>query len=342
MIFVRNTNLLYPAKDEDLKAKTELEGYFELDVFKADANGKKIEKSKRRVAEFHNLILNQGLDYLAQGTITQVGSTLSCCQVGTSSAVVAAGQTGLQSFLAGTNVTPSVNSTTQPSSPFYGTKIITYEFAVGAAAGNLAEVGVGRATTGNVLFCRALIVDGGGVPITITVLSDEILQVTYSLRCYPVEADTPAVVTISGSNYTFTRRPIRVTSVEWAFSQATSSGINGFGLDDTFSASMVAFSGGLVLATGTNMSGTSANRSSAANSAYVPGTYSRSCTGTWAIAAANFGAGGIQGILVVSKFGNAAQGGPGVYQYGISPGIPKISTQQLVMNYSFQWARKII
>lgn len=342
MIFVRNTNLLYPAKDEDLKAKTELEGYFELDVFKADANGKKIEKSKRRVAEFHNLILDQGLNYLAQGTTTQVGFTLSCCQVGTSSTPVAAGQTALQGFLAGTNVSPSSNITNQPSSPFYGTRITTYEFAVGAAAGNLTEVGVGRATTGSVLFCRALIVDGGGVPITITVLSDEILQVTYSLRCYPVEADTPAVVTISGTNYTFTRRPIRVTSNAWAFSQNGSSVINGFGLDESSSESMVAFSGGLAAATSHNMFGTSANRSSAVNNAYVSGTYTRACTGTWGIATANFGAGGIQGLLVVARFGTSAQGGPGVYQYGISPGIPKINTQQLVMNYSFQWARKTI
>lgn len=341
MIFVKNTNLLYPTRDDAITSTTHLEGYFELDVFKADAYGNKIEKSKRRVAEFHNLILNQGLDYLAQGTTSNVNSTLTCCQVGTSSVVPAAGQTGLQSFLAGTNNVVATNSTTQPSSPFYGTKTLTYEFAVGAAAGNLAEVGVGRASTGNVLFCRALILDGGGVPITITVLSDEILQVTYSLRCYPVEADTPAVVTISGSNYTFTRRPIRVTSNEWAFSLNSSTAINGFGLNDSTTSSMVAFSGGLVAATSTDMLGTSANRSSAVNNAYVSGTYTRACTGTWSIATANFGAGGIQGLQVAARFG-VVVGGPGVYQYGISPGIPKINTQQLVMNYSFQWARKTI
>ena len=338
MIFVRNTNLLVPTKDDALVAGTEMAGLFKIKKFKADAFGNKIEKSEQILAEFPNLILNQGLDRMER----PAPLILDACQVGTGSLAPAVTQSALQTFLAGTSNRLSTTKSTQSSSPFWGSLSVIYEFAVGAAAGNLAEVGVGWATTGSTLFSRALIVDGGGSPITITILSDEILQVTYTLRLYPVEADTPAVVTISGTNYTFTRRPSFVTNVDvWAYTTtAGASSLSGFVIPSTGSLP-AAYSEGLGLITAGPI-GTAAAANTRTNATYITGAYSRDSTMVWNIGSANFGAGGIQSFDVSATPGNFGDGCSGSYQYGVSPAIPKINTQVLTLNHRMTWNRRTL
>ena len=339
MIFVRNTNLLVPTKDDALVARTEMAGLFEIKKFKADAFGNKIEKSGQVCAEFPNLILNQGLDRMA----LPEPFILNACQVGTGSAAPAETQTALQTFLAGTSNRVSTTKSIQSSSPFWGSLSVTYEFAVGAAAGNLTEVGVGWATTGSILFSRALIVDGSGSPITITILSDEILQVIYTLRLYPVEADTPAVVTISGTNYTFTRRPAFVTNVDvWAYITDVGgpTSIAGFGIP-TLGGLPAAHSVGMGLITA-GPTGTAITANTRTNATYVTGTYNRDSTMIWNIGSANFGVGGIQSFVVNAGRGGSGGGSSGTYQYGVSPAIPKINTQVLTLNHRMTWNRRIL
>lgn len=340
MIFVRNSNILSPKGDGYIQTVNELSGRFKLTIFKADSYGRKIEKSARVVAEFDNLILNQGLDRMGNASTSLASSYTDACQVGTGSTPPVNTNTGLQTFLAGTATVVNTTSSVQPTPPYYGQVSKLYEFGVGAAAGNLTEVGVGWSSTGANLFSRALIVDGSNNPITITVLSDEILQVTYILRLYPIEADTPAVVTISGSNYTFTRRPASVTSINpWALSDTASGNRStaGFGLavgvNDVYCSSV-----GLAAITSAPAIG--AQRSSFTAGTYTLGNYFIDTSMTWNIGTANFGGGGIQSVTALSD--NGGTGSTGLYQYGISPGIPKINTQVLTLNYRIQWARRAI
>lgn len=111
--------------------------------------------------------------------------------VGSGNSPVEASQTRLASFVAGsTSQATSVSTVRNISSPpYYVMHSLTWRFAAGAAAGNLAEVGVtvSGATSTSDLFSRALIVDGSGNPTTITVLSDEYLDVTYEFYIYAPE-----------------------------------------------------------------------------------------------------------------------------------------------------------
>lgn len=77
-----------------------------------------------------------------------------------------------------------------------------FQFAAGEATGTLAEVGLSNGRHTNItgtyklyMFSRALIKNANGDPITVTVLADEILQVTYEHRMYLDSAD-PKIVTL--------------------------------------------------------------------------------------------------------------------------------------------------
>lgn len=107
--------------------------------------------------------------------------------VGTGTTAAAIGQSGLITFLAATTTrmayTPTFNSTSSPRSV---TKEFRYRFAEGAAAGNIAEVGMftsasSGTNSATAISSRARVVDGFGAPTTVTVLSDEFLDVIW--RC---------------------------------------------------------------------------------------------------------------------------------------------------------------
>lgn len=140
----------------------------------------------RETEWFDNLVLDAGLDRMS------VGTWIDRCCVGTGNSTPAATQTKLDSFVASTT-TKQVNSvdTSNISSipPYFAAKR-TWRFGAGIAAGNISEVGMGWTDTN--LWNRALIQDINGNPTTITVLSDEYLDVVSEIRVYPNE-------TISGS-----------------------------------------------------------------------------------------------------------------------------------------------
>jgi hypothetical protein len=91
--------------------------------------------------------------------------------------------------------------------PYWYARYI-YLFGTGAAAGNLTEVGVypGGANAAADLFSRALILDDNGNPTAITVLSDEILTVTWELRWYLDVTDHAFSFNLNGSPVTGTYR----------------------------------------------------------------------------------------------------------------------------------------
>lgn len=133
--------------------------------------------------EFHNLVLDSGLERMG------VGTWLQNCRVGSGSSEPIASQQRLDNTIATTtNIISSSNVTNTTTKPYNKATRHTFRFAEGAAAGNLTEVGLGWTQLGDEpCWSRALIKDSSGNPTTLTILSDEILDVIVTVRVYPAE-----------------------------------------------------------------------------------------------------------------------------------------------------------
>ena len=158
--------------------------------------------------ESPNMVLDSGLNALG----SQSNYIARYCKVGTSSTPVLASQTALGSEIANTQTVQAQSAGCQATAPYFSWGRITFRFGQGAAAGNLTEVGI--SDYNNVLFSRALILDSGGNPTTLTILSDEYLDVTYELRFYPETADQNYTVTLYGVDYAVLARPANITSIQ--------------------------------------------------------------------------------------------------------------------------------
>lgn len=134
----------------------------------------------RETEWFQNLVLDTGLNRMSSGAWVD-----RCC-VGSGNSTPVATQTQLDNFIASTTTKQDYstlkNTTTMPY--YYGAKI-TWRFGLGVAAGNLSEVGMGWGNSN--LWNRALIKDINGNPTTITILSDEYLDVVSEIRIHPSE-----------------------------------------------------------------------------------------------------------------------------------------------------------
>lgn len=177
----------------DLSIHTKIKGEFRLVLNKGTDR-------EQDTGWFDNMVLDQGLDYLATGT--DLANYLS---IGTGSTAPAAGQTSLVAHHA--SVTLNAHTRTNVGSPTYGSRNdCTYIFAQGAVVGNMTEIGVGRVTGGSQLFSRCLIVDNTGVPTALTVVALDQLTVYYRCTFLPVLTDATGTVTISGVNYDYVAR----------------------------------------------------------------------------------------------------------------------------------------
>lgn len=149
--------------------------------------------------ERSNLILNQGLDQLASYSLAAVSSY---CAVGTGNADPIYSQVGLVNEVARTN---NYKSGTGDCGSFWVSPTVcefkrTYDFPIGALNGTYYEIGFSPiGTTGDNLFSRTLLKDGGGNPTGVTVGSSQQLRVIYTLSVSlePATA-TAGVVDISG------------------------------------------------------------------------------------------------------------------------------------------------
>jgi hypothetical protein len=164
---------------------------------------------------FPNLITDKGLDlWGAVDPISHAPFTAVCC-VGSSNTAPTVGQTSLVNLVATkVGLTALASPTASSTAPYYWSTIAKYRFGIGVAAGNISEVGIG--STATALFSRGLIKDNLGVPTTITVLSDEILDVYYELREYFVNtADQVYNISIDGVATTVTMRLANITTAEY-------------------------------------------------------------------------------------------------------------------------------
>lgn len=156
----------------DFKIKNKVGARFKLIAHKGDG------VPTRETEWFNNLVLDTGLDRM--GT----GNWIDRCCVGTGNSTPLATQISLDSFLASTTSSASENKSVNTSiEPFYWAATKVWRFKQGVAAGNISEVGMGWSDSN--LWNRALIRDLNGNPTTITVLSDEYLDVVAEVRIYP-------------------------------------------------------------------------------------------------------------------------------------------------------------
>lgn len=297
---------------------SEVCGYFTLDAHKVIDGG--IVSSRRLAGPFPNIITDQGLDMMGNNT-----GWMGSCQVGSGNATPTAADTSLQTWVAGVSSIQSSNTSVQVSvSPYYVSRVNVYRFGTGVAAGNLSEVGVGWGSSGSVLYSRALIVDGSGTPTTITVLSDEVLDVTYEWRTYPPLVDVTGTV----DGYDYTLRAANINQYKTGVGPGW-----GSVLDRGSAASFSSFGNGsytgAIGAITTGPSGT-ATSASTSNLSYTPGTLVRRGQLSWGLGSTN----SVQSI----RFSM----GCGMYQIGFSPTIPKNGTNNLIIVVEHSWARRTI
>jgi hypothetical protein len=143
-----------------------------------------------RAGEQSNLILDQGLDGVAEHAILERVTSSSGARfpiiryaaVGTSSASPEVTDVGLGSELARVDTLFATNALTRPGDGVYRLTIFI-EFDYAAANGNLTEWGFSWSESpGSNLFNRELFRDDEGDPETVTKTSDEKLRLTYALE----------------------------------------------------------------------------------------------------------------------------------------------------------------
>lgn len=197
-------------------------GHFTMTKYKAlkdeqgnflfDEQGNHILGEAEQVADFPNLILDSGLDKM--GT----GNAIEGCAVGSGGSTPVITQTALDAVV---GVTTTIQAQGEGESnyitePYYSSYQRTYRFNAGQATGNLSEIGIGWGiNTSNKtvagLWSRALIKDVNGNPTTITLLSDEVLDVKYTVQLIVPQNDVTGVCKIGGEDYNFIVRPFNIT-----------------------------------------------------------------------------------------------------------------------------------
>lgn len=299
-------------------------GYFTLEAKKLAPDGTVIS-SRTLAGPFPNIITDQGLDRMGDN-----GGWMTNCQVGSGNAAPSATDTSLETWVAGVgSIFSNTSSTQTTSSPYYARQVNVYRFGTGAAAGNLSEVGVGWGTSGSTLYSRALILDGGGSPTTITVLSDEVLDVTYEWRVYPPMTDATGSISISGVSYDYTLRAAATSIYKgpgpgWGVASpgGSDSGYSNFG--------NTAYTGAIGAITGTP-SGATGNAPARTDLSYTSSSLYRDVQHVYGLT-----------TVTVSIRSLTFSFGWNSYQIEFDPVIPKTNANQLTLVFRHSWARRTI
>lgn len=304
----------YISDPEVVEVKTKLRGRYKIEAVRADG-------TRRLLADwFDNLITDNGLNAIGNSN-----NWLTSCCVGSGSTAPANSDTALGSLIASTSTILSSSGSNSGGTPWFGSYTLVYQFAIGVATGNLSEVGVGSVATN--LFSRALILDGGGSPTTITVLSSEALNVTYQLQQYSPASDVTGTVTIAGTSYSYTVRAASASGSVWSVSsRGDQAGVNSGGVS--------VFNGTIGAVTGTP-SGASASTSSVSAGSYTTGNFFVDSTLNFGLGSGNVSS----GISAMSCIMGLASGVLGQYQYGFSPAIPKDSSHTMTLVIRHSWTR---
>lgn len=323
-------------------------GRFKAVIHKADADGNPIKGTGRVVAPFSkNMITDSGLDSLATG-----GGQLAYCRIGIGTAAPSAADLALVNQVGITNTAGTGDMQLGfDRTNKYVWKRVSRRFAAGTIHGkNLTEVAMSAGTTGNI-FCRALLKDGLGNPISISLLEDEVLDIIYEIRLYLPFQDTVVEAVVDGAPCTITMR--QHTPDDVLLWQAKMLGLKGIYEGDTihFNACWGASAAAQPLATAAPPTVSSQHGSSgtpaATWAAYVPGSYTRTLTLNHGLTLANI-AGGIGAMMI----GGAPQGGTGAvstdyrwcslwmgWSYGFNPKLNKTASRVSQVTVGIQWGR---
>jgi hypothetical protein len=325
-IWTRRAKIIEPR--DGMLLRPRLAGYWKLEAIRPDGR-------RRVVADwFPNLITDVGLD--VPGTSA---SWVESCVVGTGNATPSVSDTVLAAQVASSGNRTNLVGGSNQTADRYTYARATYRFAAGAAAGNLAEIGI---KTGAILLSRALILDGGGSPTTITILADEVLDCTYEIRNYPPLTDVVTTMVVGSTTHDITLRAAEVDSV-WDMIGG------GLGVPIGWAAgacTMGAYVYGSTSVLGAVTAGPTTAGSftlSRSNSSYTPGTHTRDFSYTWDLTAGNV-SGGVAAVLVCcgDQGGGPEAVGAMAFQFSVSPVIPKNNTNNLVLNFRQSWARRTI
>jgi hypothetical protein len=296
---------------------------------------------------FDNLITDRGLvEYwnLPRLGIFDSGSLGAACAVGTGNTTPQITDVGLANYTAsggataggggGTGFPPPNVVGYVPAAggqPAYWFMRYIYLFATGVAAGNLTEVGAypGGGNFATDLFSRALIVDDAGNPTAITVLSDEILNVTWELRYYLDLTDHSFGFNLNGSPVTGTYRLMQA-STQRAVHSAINSALPNISM---YSGTTL---GNVLTGAPTGQLGFIAPNTTPAPS-FIQFVNDIANSGTcYADVKATFPTGVATGTIGSFSY----QGHMWTYQFGnLSVPIPKTAGQQLQVNFRQSWGR---
>lgn len=304
----------YLSQPPKAELKTALAGRYKIEAVKADG-------SRRLLADwFDNLITDNGLNAIGHGADWFTG-----CSVGSGNTAPANSDTSLVSLVATTTTITTTTGANSGGLPWFGSQTVVYRFPIGSATGNLSEVGIGATSTS--LFSRALILDGGGSPTTITVLSSEALDVTYQLQQFSPASDVTGSVTIAAVSYAYTVRAANANAGGWTVRPVGDRG-------GVLSSGVTVYNGSIGTVTG-SPSGTSAAGGTASLGTYTDGNFFVDSTLNLGLADANV-SGGISAIMCTMGSLNASLG---QYQYGFSPALPKDSSHTMTLVIRHSWTR---
>lgn len=287
-----------------LKLKAEVQALFQFNVRKKGS-----EEVIKTTSWFPNIVLNNGLDRLGGGGVS------AYCRVGVGASTPAATQTQLDQQVASTSDLQGGAQFGVNSAQGYSYIRKTFRFDTGVAAGNISEVGVGWAGSGdNSLFNRALIRDTSNNITTVTVLSDEVLDVLVELRSYVSLTPKSALVSVSGTQYELAIQPY-ISSDGNIFSTAYAcTGSNGY-------------SG--AIANATSAPAGHLGSFGVVNKTYIPGTLKRDFEVFWGLNSGN--AAPLRTVVSSTPYCT--------YQVEMTPAIPKTSETVLRLAFQVSWGR---
>ena len=306
-------------------------GYYRVKVRRGDGS------IRLDTGWFSNLITNAGLDMIGAfwGGYNQYTYAFPyLCAVGTGTTTPSITDTQLTTQVGvwpnTSGYGPSFNSTYVAGPPSYWSLTYTYVFNQGQIVANISEIGTGAYATSSAVnittFSHALIMSGG-TPTTISLTSQDILEVTFELRVYLNTTDTAYSTTISGTSYSGNIRMSHISS--------TNTNRNGIYPLDTQSSGVSSYLFGAVYngSIGTvtqDPTGASTSIGTMSLGSYTPGSYTRSIISNSTISQANL-SGGISAIMIECSLG--------AWQLSVTPAIPKDNTKIMTLNFAVSWAR---
>lgn len=335
------------------KAHHGLAGHFRAIKYKVDSEGNVLENTAVEVMPAKsNLIVNSGLDMLATSD-----TPLAYCRIGTGTAEPTVSDTQLQNQVGATSTTGTgdfqygVNLTDN-----YIYKRVTRRFPAGTIHGqNLSEVAMSNAASGPI-FCRALLKDSMGNPLTIVLLEDEVLDIVYELRMYLPPVDTVVEAVIDGVPTTVTmRRTANTQTLEWWAKllarrrfQPYSSGSDSPFYTNTHMGQVLnalpdAANINSLMSTISGSGPGTGQIPSVVIPAYVPGSYTVTWTMNWGLTQGNVSPAAAVGVCGAIDPPNSTDyrwtWGGGMYFYGFDPPLNKTASRVMQITVGISWGR---